>query len=75
MTAESLKSRRLIGIFLLGWVLYNYPVFSLFNAPSDLFGIPILYLYVFGVWAALIGMVILVTRFSRQPSSRPVRRP
>jgi hypothetical protein len=75
MTPDSLKNRRLIGIFLLGWVLYNYPIFSLFNVAGTIFGIPVLFAYAFGVWAALIGMVMLVTRFSRPPSARPTRRP
>ncbi len=63
MTPESLKSRRLVGLFLLGCVLFNYPIISLFNINSDWFGIPILYVYVFGTWLFIITLIVYVTKF------------
>ena len=61
MTSLAAKARRLIGIFLLGVVLFNYPVLSLFDREIFLSGIPILYLYLFGVWALLILLTAMVT--------------
>jgi hypothetical protein len=61
MTSLAVKARRLIGIFLLGVVLFNYPVLSLFNREIFLSGIPILYLYLFGTWALLILLTAMVT--------------
>ena len=61
MTSLAVKARRLIGIFLLGAILFNYPVLSLFDREIFLSGIPILYLYLFGVWALLILLTALVT--------------
>ncbi|MCF8053075.1 MAG: hypothetical protein K9L59_17695 [Desulfobacterales bacterium] len=61
MTSLAVKARRLIGIFLLGVVLFNYPVLSLFDREIFLSGIPILYLYLFGVWALLILLTAMVT--------------
>ena len=61
MTSLAVKARRLIGIFLLGVILFNYPVLSLFDREIFLSGIPILYLYLFGVWALLIFLTALVT--------------
>ncbi len=61
MTSLAAKARRLVGLFLLGAVLFNYPVLSLFNRQTSLFGIPVLFLYLFGVWAVLIFFTALVT--------------
>ena len=61
MTGLAAKARRLVGLFLLGAVLFNYPILSLVNRDSLLFGIPVLYLYLFGVWAVLILLISRVT--------------
>ncbi len=66
MNPDSLKNRKLAALFLLGWALYSYPVLSLFNLPTSLFGIPLLFAYVFIAWAVIIGLVVLATRFRRQ---------
>jgi hypothetical protein len=55
-----LKGQRLIALFLFGALLLNYPLFSLFAGPAVVFGVPLLYLYVFFVWALLIALVALV---------------
>ena len=55
-----LKGQRLIALFLLGALLLNYPLFALFAGSIVVFGVPLLYLYVFAVWAALIALVALV---------------
>ena len=68
MTPESLKSKRLVGLFLLGFILFNYPIISLFNLDTYWFGIPVLYLYVFGSWFLLIMLIILITKFKIKPS-------
>ncbi len=65
MTLDSAFSRRLFGLFLLGCILFNYPILSLFNRDTFLFGIPMLYLYVFSIWMLLIALILFVTRFTR----------
>jgi hypothetical protein len=57
---RGLKGQRLIALFLLGALLLNYPLFSLFAGPAAVFGIPLLYVYVFAVWAALIALLALI---------------
>ena len=47
-------------MFLLGVVLFNFPILALFNVGSTLFGIPILFAYLFLAWAALILLMYLV---------------
>ena len=65
MTSLAAKARRLVGLFLLGSVLFNYPILSILNRDTLLFGIPILYLYLFGVWALLILLTAMVTGRTR----------
>jgi hypothetical protein len=48
-------SQRLVALFLLGLLLFGYPLVSLFSVPRLLFGVPVLYLYLFGVWLAIIA--------------------
>ncbi len=78
MTLDSAISRRLFGLFLLGFILFNYPILSIFNLETFLFGIPMLYFYVFSVWTLLIILIVVVTRVTRfrdtLPSS-PIRQP
>ncbi|HWP34154.1 MAG TPA: hypothetical protein VNM66_01020 [Thermodesulfobacteriota bacterium] len=52
----------LVVLFTLGVLLFNFPVLAIFNQPQALFGIPVLYLYLFGVWAAVIAVVWALTR-------------
>ena len=45
---------------LLGCLLLNYPLLQLFERPGEVLGIPLLYAYVFLVWALLIALMALV---------------
>jgi hypothetical protein len=49
--------QRLVAVFLLGCVLFNYPIIALFNKTGEVFDIPLLYLFLFGAWALLIGLM------------------
>lgn len=62
MIRPSVKGQRLVALFLLGCLLFNYPLLNLFSNGGEVFGIPLLYVYVFGVWAALIGLMALVVQ-------------
>jgi hypothetical protein len=57
---NGLKGQRLIALFLLGALLLNYPLFSLFSGHTEILGVPVLYAYVFFVWALLIALAALV---------------
>jgi hypothetical protein len=59
MSDES-RGQRFIALCMLGMLLFNYPILALFNVPGSLFGVPILYAYLFLAWAALIGLMALV---------------
>ncbi len=63
MTRDSKINKRLVALFLLGCVLLNYPILSLVNLEILIFGLPLLYVYLFGVWGLLISLTALVTFF------------
>jgi hypothetical protein len=54
------KGQRLVGLCLLGFVLFNYPFLALFNVPTFIFGIPVLYAWIFVAWAVLIAAMAWV---------------
>lgn len=53
---------RYVGLFLLGWLLFSYPVLTIFNSDTRLFGIPLLFLYIFLAWLFSIIGIVLSTR-------------
>ena len=64
MAHRAIHAQRLVALFMLGCLLFSYPLLSLFNIGGTVAGIPILYAYLFGVWAALIALMILVVERS-----------
>jgi hypothetical protein len=59
MIRPSIKGQRLAALFLLGFLLLNYPLLDLFAGTSHVLGIPALYVYVFAAWAMLIALMVL----------------
>jgi len=57
MIKARLSAQRLVVVFVLGCVLLNYPILSVFDAQRAWLGVPVIYLYVFGVWAAVIALM------------------
>ena len=53
---------RTAALFLLGVLALNAPILSLFSTGGDVFGAPVLYVYLFAAWAALIALMALTTR-------------
>ena len=47
MTPKARKNKRLVGLFLLGCLLFNYPLLSLFNLETMILGIPLLFFYIY----------------------------
>jgi hypothetical protein len=65
---------RLAFLFVAGAFLLSFPILAIFNRPILLGGIPILYLYLFGVWiVGIVGVFLVVrTQAARDPGSAPV---
>lgn len=57
MNKPNAKGQRLAALFLLGNLLFNYPLLALFNQPATVAGVPLLYVYVFGAWILLIALL------------------
>ena len=54
---------RLGLLFLLGVLLISFPILAIFHQAQTFVGIPVLYLYLFGVWTAgIVAVFILVRR-------------
>ena len=51
------KGQRFVALCMLGMLLFNYPILALFNVSGILFGVPVLYVYMFVAWAALIALL------------------
>lgn len=60
MRKPGIDNDELIAIFMFGCVLFNYPILSLFNAASDVLGVPILYVYLFAAWGCVIALLAWV---------------
>jgi hypothetical protein len=72
MTRDSKLNKRLVALFLFGFALLNYPLLSLFKPEILVFGLPLLYVYVFGIWCLLIGLTTLVmVKGSKLPPDDP----
>lgn len=73
MTRDNINGRRLVGLFLLGMLLFNFPLLSLFNRPVMVLGIPVLYLYLFVTWSLIIFLTLIINR-SRPDTKLPNHR-
>ena len=54
------RAQRMIALCMLGCVLFNFPVLALFNVSGSVFGVPVLYAYIFIAWALLIALMAWV---------------
>lgn len=60
-TAARTKAWCLI-CFALGLLLTNYPLIQIFNQPLSLSGIPLMVVYLLGIWLLSIGVLFILTR-------------
>jgi hypothetical protein len=58
----------LVALFFLGGVLLSWPLLTIVNQPRTVLGVPLLVAYLFGVWAAIIAVLLWVTRRGEGPS-------
>ena len=54
------KGQRFVALCMLGMLLFNFPILTLFNVPGALFGVPVLYAYLFIAWGGLIALMAFV---------------
>lgn len=66
MANRTLRAQRLVAVFMLGCLLFSYPLLALFDSGGEVFGIPLLFAYLFGAWALLIVAMILIVECSNR---------
>jgi hypothetical protein len=59
------KGQRFTALCALGMLLFNYPILALFNVTGTVFGVPVLYAYIFVVWAVLIALMAMLAESFR----------
>ena len=64
MAQRAVQAQRLVALFVLGCLLFSFPLLALFNTGGTVFGIPVLYAYLFGVWIGFIALTILIVERS-----------
>ena len=60
MDKFEVKGQRLVALCILGVVLFNYPMLAVFNVAETVFGIPLLYAYIFTAWSLLTACMAYV---------------
>ena len=60
MSKPDRRNERLVGLFLLGCLLFNFPLLALFNVRATVLGVPLLYAYLFVAWGLLVVLVALI---------------
>lgn len=59
MNRPGTVGERAVALFILAFLAFNPPILSIFSAEVFLFGLPLLYVYLFCVWAGIILLVRL----------------
>jgi hypothetical protein len=57
MYRPGLIGERAIALFLLAVLAFNPPLLSIFSADVIVFGVPLLYFYLFCAWAGIIALI------------------
>ncbi|MFQ5773632.1 MAG: hypothetical protein ACE5GS_03855 [Kiloniellaceae bacterium] len=73
MARPSKAAERSIATFLFALLAFSPPILSIFSAKVSLFGIPLLYLYLFTIWAVIIALVAWIADLgrTREPPAAP----
>ncbi|MBP6447356.1 MAG: hypothetical protein KA341_11160 [Saprospiraceae bacterium] len=49
------------AVFIIGLVLINFPLLSIFNKSEFIFGVPLTYFYLFSLWLSMIIFTYIMT--------------
>jgi len=73
MLRRTTRRDRMIGLFVLGAILFNPPILNLFS--GTIFGWPALYVYLFIAWGLIIAGVAFVVERTPPPTRIDEPRP
>ncbi len=60
MSRMTMTGQRLVAVFFVACLLLNFPLLYLFERDATVGGVPLLFVYVFAAWIAVIALVALV---------------
>jgi predicted permease len=69
MTPVKRKIQRLLVLFFLGCLAFNYPLLALFSKRILWAGLPLLFLYLFIFWFFFIGLIAMVAEKKQLPKT------
>jgi len=58
---EGFRAQRLLALFVAGWLLFNFPLLSLWDSDATIAGIPLFPAALFIGWAGLIGVLAWIS--------------
>lgn len=59
---DRLTGARLVAVAVLALALFNYPFLAVFDTDALVLGVPVLWAYLFLVWAGVIALVAWIGR-------------
>jgi hypothetical protein len=68
MPEKRRQNERLIAVLVVGVILLNYPLLSIFSKVKLFLGVPVIYLYLFLIWISFIGCVAIILEKTKSPS-------
>jgi len=75
MSGTGTPGERWVVLFLLGALAFSPPLLSIFSVDAMIFGIPVLYVYLFAAWGALIALAVIVAKRHHRPERAARRDP
>lgn len=60
--SDSLRNARMVAVAALALLLFNFPLLALFDVDLRVLGVPMLWVYLFVAWLAVIAVVAWVVR-------------
>jgi hypothetical protein len=64
---DALRNQRLVALCVAGAVLLNFPLLTLWDVRTTVFGVPLMPLALFVGWALLIGIAAWIVESKKQP--------
>jgi hypothetical protein len=60
--ADGSRRGHLVAIAALALLAFSYPLMAVFDVPATVFGMPVLWAYLFVAWGAIIALVASAVR-------------
>ena len=72
---KGLGAQRLLALFVAGWLLFTFPLLSLWDRDTLLWGLPLFPAALFLIWVALIVLLAWIVESSADDKDAAARRP